>query len=43
MNKNYFKTGDVVIREGDINTSCYLVDTGRFEVTKPLSDGKIKK
>ena len=43
MNKIFFKKGDVVIKEGDINTTCFLVDTGGFEVTKTLPDGTIKK
>jgi len=43
LNKKFFKNGDVAIKEGDINTTCYLVDTGGFYVTKTLPDGTIKK
>lgn len=43
MSKKFFKKGDVVIRAGDNNTACYLVDTGGFHVTKTLPDGTIKK
>ncbi|MBT6855810.1 MAG: cyclic nucleotide-binding domain-containing protein, partial [Nitrospina sp.] len=43
MSKKFFKKGEVVIRAGDNNTTCYLVDTGGFHVTKTLSDGTIKK
>ena len=43
MNKKNFKNGNVVIKEGDINTTCFLVDTGGFEVTKTLPDATIKK
>ena len=42
MNKKIFKNGNVVIKEGDINTTCFLVDTGGFEVTKTLPDATIK-
>ena len=43
MNKLYFKKGEVAIKEGDVNTSCYLVDTGGFEVSKSLPDGTKKQ
>ena len=43
MNKKIFKNGNVVIKEGDINTTYFLVDTGGFEVTKTLPDATIKK
>lgn len=32
-----------MIKEGDINTACYLVDTGGMEVSRTLPDGTINK
>ena len=38
----FFKKGDEVIKMGDINTACFLVNRGRFEVRRTVN-GTIKK